>query len=57
MTYRSCPKCGHWHDAAAGCDPRLALDAYVSVTGSQQAMADAAETFALARYRHRRRGW
>jgi hypothetical protein len=58
MTHRSCPNCGHWHDAATGCDPRGALDAYVSViTDSQQAAADAAETLALARYWSRCRGW
>jgi hypothetical protein len=55
MTNRSCPKCGHWHDAAIDCDLRVALAAYVTVIGSQQAAADAAETLALARYRLRRR--
>lgn len=58
MTRRSCPKCRQWHDAAAACDPRVALDAYVEVvTDSQQATADAAETLALARYWSRCRGW
>lgn len=55
MTYYSCPRCGHWHDAAIRCDPRISLDAYVSIAGSAQAAADAAETFALALYRDRRR--
>lgn len=58
MTRRSCPKCGDWHDAAIGCDPRVALDAYVTVIAdSQQAAADAAETLALMRYWSRCRGW
>jgi hypothetical protein len=58
MTHRSCPKCRHWHDAAIGCDPRVALEVYVSVvTDSQQARVDAAETLSLARYWSRCRGW
>ena len=56
MTYHSCPRCGHWHDVAMGCDQRVALEAYVSVTESQLASADAAETSVLARYLNRRRG-
>ena len=57
MTYYSCPRCGHWHDAAIRCELRIALDAYVSLAGSAQAAADAAEMFAIALYRdrHRRR--
>jgi hypothetical protein len=58
MTHRSCPKCRHWHDVAIGCDPRVALDAYVAaVSDSEQATADAAETLTLARYWTRCRGW
>jgi hypothetical protein len=56
VTYHSCPRCGRWHEAAVRCDPRVTLDAYVSVAGSTQAAADAAETLALALYRDRRHG-
>lgn len=56
VRYCSCPRCGRRHDAAIRCDPRIALDAYVSIACSAQAAADAAETFALALYRDRRRG-
>jgi hypothetical protein len=55
VTYYSCPRCGCWHEAAIRCDPRITLDAYVSVAGSAQTAADDAETFALVLYRDWRR--
>jgi hypothetical protein len=55
VTYYSCPRCGHWHDAGSRCDLRTVLDTHVSIADSAQAAADAAETFALALYRDRRR--
>jgi hypothetical protein len=48
--FRPCVRCGRWHAAELGCDRRLALRAYVTVSTAQQEAADVAEAITLARY-------
>ena len=52
---RPCARCGRWHAAGLGCDPRVALQAYVTVSTARQEAADVAEAIALARYWFKRR--
>jgi hypothetical protein len=50
---RVCPRCNHWHDTTAACQQGAALQAYVTFSSGQQALADATEAVLLARYRLR----
>lgn len=54
--FRTCPRCGHWHEANRPCDPHLALAGLGPAGSGEQGDADRAETEALERFRARRRG-